>query len=721
MTRRRGFLKAAMGAGAGLVIPIALPRVALAEGPATAFRPSVWLAIDSEGIVTVTLARVEMGQGVRTALPMILADELDVELSRVRLVHASPGPDFDDLGTGGSDSVMYHWRRLRTAGAAAREMLVATAAETWHVAPTTCRTRQGFVVHEASGRKLGYGDLTVGASKRAVPKEPRLKEPAERAIVGTSVRRLDGRDIVSGRAVFGVDVRIPNLRYATVVRPPRLGATAARWDGARAKQVSGVRSIVQVPSGIAVVADDTWAAMKGAEALDVSWKDGEASSFSSDRSWADLDRGAEAKSNVTRREGEPEAALGAASGKLEAVYRYPIQAHAAMEPMSYTAHAEPSRCRLVGGTQQPQRVQRDVARALGLAEDKIAVEVTLVGGGFGRRLRTDYATEAAEVSRAAGGPVQVVWTRRDDLRHGHFQPASVHRMAAALDASGRPLAWFHRKASSGHSTSPPTPEEQKDPAMWRDLGWGQHDVPYAFPSILTEYSYVPTPVPGGPWRAVFAPPSAFARESFLDEIAHAAGKDPLAFRLELLPAGTSMKSGDVTIARDRLRRVLEVAAEKAGWGSPLPKVAGRRYGRGIACNAFHGVTHVAQIADVSVGADGDVKVHRVVCAVDCGVPVNPLGIEGQVESGVLWGLTAALKGEITFTRGAVDQSNYADYPILRLSEAPDVDVHIVPSGDRPFGLGEAPVPPAAPAVTNAIFAATGRRIRRLPIRAVDLA
>lgn len=257
--------------------------------------------------------------------------------------------------------------------------------------------------------------------------------------------------------------------------------------------------------------------------------------------------------------------------------------------------------------------------------------------------------------------------------------------------------------------------------MWRDLGWGQHDVPYAFPSILTEYSYVPTPVPGGPWRAVFAPPSAFARESFLDEIAHAAGKDPLAFRLELLPAGTSMKSGDVTIARDRLRRVLEVAAEKAGWGSPLPKVAGRRYGRGIACNAFHGVTHVAQIADVSVGADGDVKVHRVVCAVDCGVPVNPLGIEGQVESGVLWGLTAALKGEITFTRGAVDQSNYADYPILRLSEAPDVDVHIVPSGDRPFGLGEAPVPPAAPAVTNAIFAATGRRIRRLPIRAVDLA
>lgn len=713
-THRRTFLKATAAAGAGLMVPLRFTWAK--DAVSSALLKNTWLRIDGQGVVTVLLSRVEFGQGIRTAMPMILADELDVDPTTIRLEYAKPGPGYDDLGTGGSDSMRYAWRTLRHAGASAREMLRSAAAQQWGVRAEACRTEAGRVFHAPSGRSLPYGSLVEAASRSPIPEKPVFKTAAERRIVGRATRRIDGPDIVRGAAVYGIDIRERGLQFACLARSPRLGGTVGSFDAAAAKAVPGVRSVVAVTRGVAVVADSTWAALRGVEALKVSWAEGADSTFSSARAWADLEKGAATKGVETRREGDPDGAIASAATRLDAIYHYPLQAHAALEPISYIADVRGDKCRLSGGTQNLIGLRDAVAETLKMPPENVDVGQSLVGGGFGRRLRGDYAREAAEISRAIGGPVKLLWTRADDMRHGHFQPASVHNMAATFDANGQHSLWFHRQASAGHTPPAPTAAEQKDPEFFRDIGWAHHDTPYVFASQLIEYSYVASPVTHGPWRAVFAPPAAFARESFLDEIAHALGKDPLAYRLELLPAGTTMRSGSVSIDRDRLRRVLALAAEKAGWTTTLPKAEGRRYGRGIACNAFHGQTHVAMVAEVSVGVSGDVRVHRMVCAVDCGLPINPLGIEGQMESGVTWGLSTVLGGEITYQNGAVQQSTYADYPVLRLSQAPEVEVHVVPSGDSPLGLGEPPVPPVAPAVCNAVFAATGRRVRRLPLK-----
>lgn len=715
-TTRRTFLTATAATVAGLVIPFRATLSSAQSAGAGELR-NAWLRIDGQGVVTVWLPRVEFGQGIRTAMPMILADELDVDTSAIRLDYARPGPLYDDLGTGGSDSMRYAWRVFRQAGAAARQMLREAAAEQWGVAPAACGTERGEVIHDATSRRLSYGSLVPAAAARPVPRNPVFKTLAERRIVGKPTLRVDGPDIVRGAAVYGIDLVEPGLKYACLARPPRLGATVRTFDAAAAKRVRGVISVVQVPQGVAVVAADTWAAMKGVEALVIDWAAGPTSDFSSTQAWADLEKGADAKGVETRREGDPEAARRSAARVLEATYHYPVQVHAPLEPISYIADVRDARARLAGATQNQPRVQRAVAEALGFAPENVDVGQALIGGSFGRRLRADYAVEAALISKAAGVPVKLQWTRADDTRHGHFQPASVHRMAAAIDASGKPSLWFHRQASSGGHTPPePTAEERRDPEFFRGIGWAHHDNPYVFPAQLIEYSYVASPVVYGPWRAVFAPPAVFARESFLDEIAHALGKDPLTWRLELLPPLTTMKSGSVSIDRDRLRRVLQLAGERGDWGKPLPTSPGRRFGRGIACNAFHGQTHVAMMAEVSVGAANDLRVHRVVAAVDCGLVINPLGVEGQVESGITWGLSTVIGGEITFADGAVQQSSFADYPVVRLSQAPAVEVHVVPGGEAPLGLGEPPVLPVAPAVCNAVFAAIGRRVRRLPLR-----
>ena len=714
---RRGFLKASASAAAVLVIPFRASWSPTADAAApAALLKNLWMKMDASGTVTVFLPRVEFGQGIRTAMPMILADELDVDPAHIRLDYARPGPDYDDLGTGGSDSMRYAWRMFRPAGAAARQMLREAAAAQWRVSVDTCTTADGAVLHAASGRSLPYAGLVAAAAQLGVPAKPVMKTLAERRIVGTPTRRIDGPDIVRGAALYGIDLQMSGMKSACLARPPRLGATVKSFDAKPARAVPGVVAVTQVSQGVAVVADSTWAALRGVEALEVDWSDGPGSSFSTAQVWADLENGVATKGVETRRDGDPEAALAAAARKIEATYHFPIYAHAAMEPLSYIADVRDGKALIMGATQNLLRVQAAVAATLKVPPANVDVSQALMGGGFGRRLRADYAEEAAEISRAAGVPVKVLWTRRDDLRHGHFQPASVHAMAATIDAAGKPGLWFHRQASAGHTPPEPTAEERKSAEFFRDIGWAHHDNPYAFPSQLIEYSYVASPVTHGPWRAVFAPPAAFARESFLDEIAHALGKDPLAFRLEMLPPGTAMTSGSVTIERDRLRRVLQLAAEKGGWGAPLPKAAGRRYGRGIAANAFHGQTHVAMVAEVSVGANRDLRVHRIVCAVDCGLAINPLGVEAQIESGVTWALSAVLGGEITFEGGSVQQSHFGDYPVLRLSQAPDVEVHIVPGGTAPLGLGEPPVPPVAPAVCNAVFAAIGTRVRRLPLR-----
>jgi isoquinoline 1-oxidoreductase beta subunit len=714
VTTRRHFLIGGAAAGTALLVGFRV-SAKTEDGP---FRPNAWIAVGPDGRVTITVPHAEMGQGVRTAMPMVVADELEADWDAVELVQAVPGGGIQNLGTGGSDSIESGFMPMRLAGAAAREMLVAAAAATWSAPVAECRAERGSVAHAPSGRRLSYGALVPLARLQKIPANPALK-PAFR-LVGTPVRRFDGPRIVQGAALYGLDVRLPGMLFATVLRPPEIGGSLESFDGARARSLPGVRQVVAIPTGVAIVADDTWSALKARDAVTVAWNPGPHAEFSSEAFTKVLLEAAERPGVETRREGDPQAALAGAARRLSAVYVYPFEAHAPIEPMNYTADVQPGRCLLIGGTQNPGRVQSEAAKRLGLALDRVEVRSTLIGGAFGRRLTIDYALEALEVSVAAKAPVQVVWTRADDMQHGHFHPASAHRMEAGLDSQGRPVVWLHRKA--GSFLSPPyrpAPAELEGPGAYQE--WGQYDVPYAFPHILTDYTVVDSPVRTGPWRAVFSPPCTFARECFFDEIAHAGGKDPLRLRLDLLGDPQILKVGSLSIDRGRYRRVLELAAEKSGWGRPLPERDGRRFGRGLAGNVYDGSTHVAYVAEVSVGRDGDVKVERVVCAVDCGLPVNPLGIEGQVESGLLWGLSAALKGEITFRAGRVEQSTYGDYPVMRLRDTPAIEVYIVPGEARPRGLGEPPVPPAAPAVLNAVFAASGKRIRTLPLRPEALA
>jgi isoquinoline 1-oxidoreductase beta subunit len=579
-----------------------------------------------------------------------------------------------------------------------------------------CRTERGFVVH-SDGRRLGYGELAEAAARLGVPAEPRLKTAAERHLVGTPTPRLDAPRIVAGAAGYGIDVRRPGMLVASLERPPTLGARPVRVDAAAARAVSGVRDVFVTGQAVAVVADGTYAALKGRSALAIDWEPGPNAGFGSEAHWGRLEEGARQPGVVTRREGTMPTPS-ARARVLTARYHYPFAAHAPVEPMNCVAHVHDGRCDLWAPTQAPGHVQKVVAERLGLAPDQVHVEVTLLGGGFGRRLGVDYALEAAEVARRVAAPVQVLWTRVDDMRHGHFQAASVHDMWGVVE-DGRGVAWRHKKVSSPHNLDgPPGAEALADPvAFYQDVSWGAYDVPYAFPAIETAYVPVDAPVPIGPWRAVFSPPSTFARECFMDELAGAAGQDPLAFRLAMLAGPDVVAAGSLRIDRRRLRRVLELVAEKSGWGGPAP--AGRF--RGLACNVYDGQTHVAYVVEVSAPRPAPpgrlpVTVHRVVCALDCGVIVNPLGVAQQVESGVVWSLSNLL-GEITFAGGRVVESSYRDFHVLRMSDTPIVETHLVPShGDQPYGVGEPTVPPLAPAVANAVFAATGQRVRRLPLR-----
>jgi isoquinoline 1-oxidoreductase subunit beta len=713
---RRDFLRTTSLTGAVLLLQVGRDGSLVAES--APFRPSAWLRIDADGAVTLTVGKSEMGQGVRTALPRLVAEELEVAFEKVVLVQAVPGPDFKRLRTGGSGSIYGSWLALRRAGAAAREMLTEAAAQTWRVERGACRAENGAVVHLPTGRRLAYGTLVEAAAHLPVPADPPLKDPKDFRLIGHPAKRVDGPAIVAGRAVYGLDTRVPGMRIAVLARPPVLGGRMLRFDATRARVVSGVRDVVAVSSGVAVVADDTWTAIHGRDALDVAWDDGPARNFDSMAFRRQLAGACHQGGHLSRREGAGLAALTHAAQTLEAVYEYPFQVHMPLEPMNTIADVRPDRCEIWSPTQAPEQVRDEAAKLVGLAPEAVRVNVTLIGGGFGRRLGVDYALEAVEVSKAVGAPVQVAWTREDDTRHGYFQPASAHRMVAGLDAKGALLAWGHRKAGSYLSIlGPPKPAEMQDPAHWQDESWGAYDIPYAIPAIETDYVLVDSPVPSGPWRAVYSPSCTLARESFLDEVAHAAGRDPLQLRLDLLTGIEPVRIGELTIDRSRLRRVLETVAAKGAWGTPLP--AGR--GRGIAANVYDGDTHVAMVAEVTVDKDGHVQVDRIVCALDAGPIVNPLGTEGQVESGIAWGLATVLFGEITIASGRVQQTHYGDYAVPRLRDMPVVETHLLPASvAQPSGAGEPPVPPVAPAVLNAIFAATGRRLRRLPVRPADL-
>jgi isoquinoline 1-oxidoreductase beta subunit len=727
MTTRRDFLKTAAASSAALVIGVRWDGdVFAATKPTAAFAPNVWLRIEATGKTLLTVGKSEMGQGVRTSLPMILADELDADWTKVELVQAQPSADFKRLGTGGSWSVGGSWKPLRQAAAAAREMLVAAAAAQWGVSAADCRTAKGAVTH--GSKSLSYGALVERASKLEVPKEPKLKAASEFRLIGTRQKRMDAPSIVNGTAKYGIDARVPGMLFASVERAPTRGAKVRSVDSTAAMQVRGVKRVVRLTNGVAVVADSTWAAMKGRAALKVDWDAGPNAAFNSTQHFEALHRATAQPGIVTRSEGET-AATPSGAKVVEATYSYPFAAHAPVEPMNCVAHVHDGKCEIWVPTQAPNRLQTQVAELLKIAPEAVTVHVTLMGGGFGRRLNADYGREAAELSREIQAPVQILWTRADDMRDGHFQAASVHQMSGAVDA-GRGIMWRHKKVSSLHNLSgPPTEEDLKNPMeYYQDSSWGVYDIPYAFPSMQTAYVPVDIPIWIGPWRAVYSPGSTFARECFIDELAHAAGKDPLAFRLALLPPDVAatggdkgapgtpadvVKAGSLNIDRRKLRRVLRLAAEKSGWGTPLPN--GRA--RGVAANVYDGETHVAFVVELSMTPNGSMPfhVHRVVCAIDCGVVINPLGIEQQVESGVIWSLSN-MKSEITFKDGRAEQQNFLDFQVLRMSETPQIETHIVPSnGEQPFGIGEPTVPPLAPAVANAMFAATGKRYRTLPI------
>jgi isoquinoline 1-oxidoreductase beta subunit len=694
---RREFLQAASAAGAGLVIAFTLPACARAPaGPP--LEPNGWLRIGTDESILVLVDRSEMGQGVTTSLPMLLAEELEADWSKVRIEFAPADPAYNNAlfgmqGTGGSTSVRAAWTPLRQAGAAAREVLIAAAAQTWGVPPTECRAENGAVVH-TGGRRLTYGRLVATAATLPVPADPPLKEPADWKIVGTRVPRLDTPPKVDGSAQFGIDVTMPGMLVAVVARCPVFGGKVGSFDAARAQAVPGVRRVVPISSGIAVVADGYWPALTGRAALEVVWDEGPNAGVSSAGISRLLADRAERPGARARHDGNPDAAL-SGGRRVDAVYQTPFLAHATMEPMNCTAHVRADGVDIWAPTQFQTGAHQMGAAIGGVAPEQVKVHTTYLGGGFGRRFELDFIQEALEASKAVGAPVKVVWSREDDIQHEYYRPASYHRMRAGLDARGQPVVWTHRVVAPSIMARvfPNTVQNGLD----GEAVEGAVEMPYAVPNVHVDYVLTDTGVPVGFWRSVNHSFNAFAVESFIDELAHAAGQDPYEYRRMLLAAAP------------RYLRVLELAATRAGWGSTLP--AG--VFRGIAVHkAFE--SYVAQVAEVSVAADGTVRVHRVVCAVDCGPVVNPDTVEAQMQSGIVYGLTAALYGEIGIERGRVTQGNFHDYQMLLMADMPLIEVHIVPSTDPQGGVGEPGTPPIAPAVGNAIFAATGKRIRTLP-------
>lgn len=718
---RRELCKWGALSGAAFVLRVPLLEAqepAKRAGSAAPFAPNKWLSIERSGKITLVTARSEMGQGARTSLAMILAEELGADWSEIAIVHATPGGRYPGMRTSGSSSVSDYWLPLRKAGAAAREMLREAAARTWGVPLAECSAENASVLHAKTGRRASYGELVALAATLPVPAAPPLKDAKDFRLLGTRVKRVDGPAIVTGRAAYGLDARPSGAFVAAVARSPVPGGRAASFDAAGAQAVPGVRDVVRLASGIAVVADDTWAALCGRDALKITWDEGRNHADSTATYWQRLETAARQGGRLTRGQGDFAQAWGSAARRLEGTYRYSFQAHAPVEPMNCFADVRDGRCEIRVGTQCPNEAQAAAAKLLGIPLEAVTLHVSLLGGGFGRRLDFDYVLEAVELSKAIGKPVQIVWSRRDDFENDRYQPASINELKAGVDASGKVVAWLH-KVTAFHLTMF-GPYAPNDDDTYSENPWGAYDTPYELEHFAAEYAPAESPVPTGAWRAVAYPTSIFARESFLDEVAAATGVDPVRLRLDLLKGRNPAKIGPYTIQRDRLAKVIELAAAKAGWDRPLPAMPNRRVGRGIAANVYHGRTHLAQVAEVSVGKDGDVRVHRVVCAVDCGQIVNLLGLEGQMESGIVWGLST-LKTRISFANGRIEQHTYSDYPVLRMDETPAIEVHVVHNDERPSGAGEQPVPPSVPAVCNAIFAATGKRMRRLPIQHEDLA
>jgi len=707
---RRAFLKAGV-AGGGFVLGFGLPAFLGDAAAATSgsFEPNAFIRIGSDGSVTLTMPQVEMGQGTYTSMSMLIAEELEVALSQVRLEHAPP--DIKRYGnpllagdqiTGGSTSIRAFWEPMRQAGAAARVMLISAAAKRWQVDPSACHAERGEVVHTASGRRIKYGALAADAARMPVPEKVALKRPEEFKLIGTPAKRLDTPAKVNGKAVYGIDVRPPGLKIATLAQSPVFGGRLKSVDETAARSVKGVRQVVRLVDAVAVVADHMGAAKKGLAALVIEWDNGPNAALGTEDIARALEQGTLGAGAVAQNVGDIDKAIAGATTKIDAIYQVPFLAHAAMEPMNCTVHVRKDGCEVWVGTQVVARAQATAAKTTGLPLDKVVVHNHLIGGGFGRRLEIDGVTRAVQIAMQVDGPVKVIWSREEDIQHDMYRPYFVDRMSAGLDEGGMPVAWSHRFAGSSILARflPQAFNNGLDP----DTTDGAINLPYALPNAHVEYLRMEPPgIPTAFWRSVGPSHNVFVVESFIDELAAAAKKDPVDYRLALL-AGSP-----------RAKAVLRLAAEKAGWGRPLPK--GR--GRGVATQFVFG-TYLAEVAEVEVSKDGEVRVQRVVCAVDCGLVVNPDTVQAQVQSAVVFGISAALFGKITLKDGRVEQTNFDTYRALRMSETPPIEMHIVRNTEAPGGMGEPGTSAIVPAVMNAIFAATGRRLRKLPADPLEL-
>ena len=700
---RRSFLVSSAVVGGGLVLSLSLPFGRSEAASSDDFTPNAFIRIEKDGQVVLTMPYVEMGQGTYTSIPMLIAEELDVSLKQVRLEHAPPNeklyanPLLGVQATGNSNAMRGAWKPLREAGATARAMLVAAAAKRWDLDPKSCRAEDGEVIHTPTSRRLKYGELAAEAAKMPVPTNVALKSPEEFKLIGKPVKRLDAPAKVNGTAIYGIDARPPGLKFATLAQSPVFGGRVRSVDDTAAKAVKGVRQIVRLDDAVAVVADHMGAAKKGLAALKIEWDDGPHAKLATADVSRELEQATLGSGPVAQNVGDTEKAMANAATKVEATYQVPFLAHATMEPMNCTAHMRNDECEIWIGNQAVARVQAMAAKAAELPPEKVIVHNHLIGGGFGRRLEADGAVRAVEIAKQVDGPVKVVWTREEDIQHDMYRPYWFDRISAGLDEKGRPVAWNNRFAGSSVVARwlPPGFKDGLDP----DSTEGAIDLVYDLPNFHVEFVRKEPPgIPTAFWRSVGPSHNVFVTESFMDEMAVAANQDAVAYRRALLDKSP------------RAKAVLDLAAEKAGWGQALPKGSGR----GVSLQFVFG-SYMAQVAEVEVSKQGAVRVRRVVCAIDCGTVVNPNTVQAQIQSGIIFGATAALYGEITLKNGRVEQTNFDTYQMIRVNDAPAIEVHMVKSSEPPGGMGETGTSAIVPAIANAIYAATGKRLRKMPV------
>ncbi|HZF14709.1 MAG TPA: xanthine dehydrogenase family protein molybdopterin-binding subunit [Steroidobacteraceae bacterium] len=704
---RREFVSVLTAAGGSLLLGYRVgegQRVA-SVASAPGFAPNAFIRIAPDGSITLFMPQAEMGQGTHTSMSMLLAEELEVTPEQVRLEHAPPddklyaNPLFGEQITGASSSIRMFYEPLRRAGATARAMLIAAAAASWNVDAASCRAREGVVTHTPTGRTLSYGALAAKAATVPVPDKIALKDPKDFTLIGTPAKRPDTPSKVNGTAQYGIDVRLPGMLIATVAASPVLGGKVAGLDDEKAKAVPGVRQIVQLDDAVAVVADHMWAAKQGSAALEIRWEDGPNAKVSTADVVEGLAKASETAGVTARKDGDPASALAGAAKKVEAVYESPFLAHATMEPMNCTVHVRRDGCEVWTGSQVLSRARAAAAKVTGLPLEKVVVHNHFLGGGFGRRLEVDYVTQAVRIAKQVDAPVKVVWTREEDVQHDVYRPYYYDRFAAGLDAHGKPVAWSHRIVGPSIMARflPPGFKDGID----IDAVDGAVQLLYDIPAIQIEYVRHEEPVLNtGFWRGVGVTHNNFVVESFIDELAAVSKQDPVAFRRALLRKSP------------RALTVLELAAKEAGWGKPVPR--GR--GRGVALLFSSWGTYLAQVAEVEVTGSSDVRVRRIVCAVDCGQVVNPDIVKAQIESGVVYGISGALWGEVTLNNGRVEQSNFNNYRVLRMNETPPIDVRLVRNSEAPGGIGEPGTSVTAAALANAVYAATGKRLRKLPLQ-----